>query len=135
MANRSLVLEVDKEGNLKLQVQATTLPTGVTLLDTPAPTVEAQKKTAGSEPEDWNTAAGVTIDQIAVTDRIDIRKLPTVTVLAADQAVQFRWVKDPDAQPDETDDPVPGENYRVVVVARRSDGYDWVGKFEVRVRP
>lgn len=133
--DRALRLEVDKEGNIKLQVQATSLPSGVTLLDSPSPTVEAQKKTTSSEPEDWNAAAGVTIDQVAVTDRIDIRKLPTVVVLATDQAIQFRWKKDPDPQPDETDTPIPGDDYRVVVMAQRSDGYDWVGKFPVRVRP
>jgi hypothetical protein len=132
---RARVLEVDKEGNLKLQVQATSLPNGVTLLEVPAPTVVAQKR-VGTDPEDWVAATGVTIDQIEVTDRLDIRRLPTVVVLAASQAIQFRWKQDPDAQPDPDDDPVPGDNYRVSVKAQRSDGsYDWVRKFPVRINP
>lgn len=130
IANR---LEIDKEGNLQLQVQATTLPDGVTLVGTPS--VEPQKRRAGRGEAAWALAAGVTIDQVAVVDRIDRRQLPTVVVLAAAQAVRFRWVADPDPLPDETDAPTPGDDYRVVIVASRSDGYDWVGKFEVRIRP
>jgi len=129
---RAQVLEVDKEGNLRLQVQATSLVAGVTLLDSPAPTVIAQKR-SGTDPEDWDVAAGVTIDTIEVVDRIDIRRLPSVVVLAERQAIQFRWKEDPQPQPDVTDDPIPGHNYRVSVKARRSDGYDWVRKFPVRI--
>lgn len=137
MSDRSIILEVDKEGNLIFQVQATDLPSGVTLKSaSPAPTVVAQKKTAGSDPEDWNAAAGVTIDQIAVADRIDLAKLPEKVVLASAQAIKFRWKADPDPQPDETDTPVPGDGYRVVVVAERSDGEgDWVAKTSVRINP
>lgn len=137
MSDRSTILEVDKEGNLIFQVQARELPSGVTLKSSsPAPTVVAQKKTAGSDPEDWNAAAGVTIDQIAVVDRIDLAKLPEKVVLASAQAIKFRWKADPDPQPDETDSPVPGDGYRVVVVAERSDGEgDWVAKAAVRINP
>lgn len=132
MTSRSHVLQVDKEGNIKLQVQALGLPEDVTLSN---PSVEAQVKT-GDDPVTWDKATGVDIDQIAVTDRIDIRKLPTVVVLAPAQAVQFRWKKDPDPQPDPTDEPKPGDKYRVVVTANRSDGaIDWVGKPKVRVNP
>lgn len=136
MASGAMVLEVDKEGNLKLQVQATSLPAGVTLLSSPAPTVVAQKRTATKPKEVWGVAAGVTIDEIQVVDRIDIGRLPTVVVLAPSQALQFRWVKDPQTQPDAADDPIPGDGYRVSVKAQRSDGsYDWVRKFLVRINP
>lgn len=134
MAASSTCLEVDKEGNLKLQVQATTLPAGVTLLSDPAPTVQAQRRTK-RDPETWAAAEGVTIDEITVTDRINIKRLPTVIVLASAQALQFRWKQDPDPQPSATDTPIPGNEYRVSVKARRSDGYDWVRKFPVKVNP
>jgi len=127
------VLEIHKESDLVLQVQATDLPSGVTLS---APTVQAQKRTPKSDPQDWNVAAGVTINTISVVDRVDLTRLPAIVSLAAGQAVRFIWRADPDALPDETDEPTPGDNYRVVVTATRSDGLgDWVAKPSVRIHP
>lgn len=128
--SRTRVLEDHKEGDLIFQVRfSNELPSGVTLSN---PAVEVQKRTAGSDPEDWNAATGVTVSGELVVDAVDD---DGSTVLGTDQAVQFQIDMDPDPQPDETDDPIPGDNYRVVVTADRSDLGDVVGKVPLRVYP
>ena len=127
---RTRVLEYHKEGDQVFQVRFhQELPAGVTLSNA---TVEVQKRTVGSDPQDWNAAAGVTVSGVLVVDAIADDE---VTNLGADQAVQFQVNADPQVQPDETDDPVPGDNYRVVVEADRSDAGDVIGKVPLRVMP
>jgi len=127
---RDRVLEYHKEGDLLYQVRFhKELPSGVTLAN---PTAAVQKLTIGSDPEDWNTATGVTVSSVSVVNAIDDDE---TTNLGTSQAVQFTINADPDSQPDETDAPVPGDNYRVVVEADRSDSGDVVGKVPLRVMP
>ena len=128
---KSKVLEWDKEGDGIRQVRfSDELPSGVTLS---APTVAVQKRTVGSDPEDWNTAVGVTVSGEVVVNAMDDADPPVL--IATDQAVQFQINQDTDPQPDETDDPVPGDNYRVVIKADRSDAGDVVGKPPLRIMP
>ena len=129
--SRSRVLERHKEGNQVFQVRFhDELPSGVTLS---GPTVVTQKRTAGSDPEDWNAVAEDTVSGVTVVDAIDDDE---VTNLGTSQAVQFTIDADPQTQPDETDAPIPGDNYRALVKATRSDGLGHViGKVPLRVMP
>lgn len=128
--SRSRVLEYHKEGDNIFQVRFhNELDSGVTLSN---PTAAVQKLTKGTDPEDWNSATGVTVSAVTVVNAIDD---DGSTNLGTSQAVQFQIDADPDAQPDETDDPVPGTNYRVVVTADRSDAGDVVGKVPLRIHP
>lgn len=127
---RDRVLEYHKEGDQIYQVRFhQELPSGVALSGA---TVAVQKLTPGTDPEDWSTAAGVTVASITVVNAIDDDES---TNLGTSQAVQFTISADPQTQPDETDDPIPGTNYRVVVEADRSDSGDVVGKVPLRVMP
>lgn len=124
-------LEWDKEGDGVRQVRASDeLPTGVALTGTP--TVQVQKLTPGTSPEDWNAAAGIAVSGITIVNAVDD---DGTTLLGTNQAVQFQLDADPDAQPDETDNPIPGDNYRVVVKADRDDAGDWVGKVDLVIHP
>lgn len=128
---RAKRLEWDKEGDGVRVIRASDeLPSGVALTGTP--TVAVQKLTIGSDPEDWNAATGVTVSGITIVNAVDD---DGVTVLGTNQAVQFQINKDTDPLPDEMDDPVPGTNYRVVVVADRDDVGDWVGKVGLTIHP
>lgn len=121
--SRPKALEWDKEGDGIRQIRASDeLPSGVTLS---TPTAAVQMKTRNSEPEDWNTVAEITVSLVTVVDAVADNG---VDVLGTNQAVQFQLDADPDTLPDETDLPIPGAEYRVVVKADRSDGGDWVGK-------
>ncbi len=124
LTSRPGALEWDKEADGIRQIRASDeLPSGVTLA---APTVEVQRLTIGSEPEDWNTDATVTVSGVQVVDAIAD---DGTTNLGTDQAVQFQLNADAADLPDATDTPLPGDNYRVVATATRSDGTgDWVGK-------
>jgi hypothetical protein len=127
---RQRVLEWDKEGDGIRQIRGSDeLPSGVTLTN---PTAEVQMRTGSSLPEVWDTDATVVVDDVSVVDAVAD---DGTTVLAADQAVQFTLTKDTAALPDETDTPVPGSNYRVVVTADRSDAGDWVGKVPLVIHP
>lgn len=120
--SRPGALEWDKERDGTRQIRAK-LPTGVTLS---APTVEVQRFTKGSEPEEWATESNITVSGVAVVDSVAD---DGTTVIGTDQAVQFQLDADPGSLPDATDTPLPGGNYRVVATATRSDGTgDWVGK-------
>jgi hypothetical protein len=118
-------LEWDKEGIAVRTVRAhLELPTGVELTGTP--TVRIDKLTVGSEPEDW----------VDVTSDFGISAITVVNAVADDgstnlgtnQAVQFQFAADSGTEPDETDDPTPGDEYRVVITATRDSGGEWVGK-------
>ncbi len=118
-------LEWDKEGIAVRAVRAhLELPTGVTLSGTP--TVRIDKLTRGSEPEDWvDATADFTITAITVIDAVAD---DGSTTLGTSQAVQFQVTADTGTEPDETDAPTPGSEYRVVITATRSDAGEWVGK-------
>lgn len=123
-------LEWDKEGDGVRTVRASDeLPAGVELKGIPAPRVSVQKRTRNSEPEDWVEISGVggsvSVSGILVVDSVADNG---TTVLGTNQAVQFQLDKDTGTQPDETDEPTPGAEYRVVVVADRDDVGDWTGK-------
>ncbi|MDK1102513.1 MAG: hypothetical protein QGD93_02650 [Actinomycetota bacterium] len=118
-------LEWDKEGIAVRVVRAhLELPSGVTLTGTP--TVRIDKLTLGSEPEDWvDATSDFTISGIVVVNSVAD---DGSTNLGTSQAVQFQIDADPDTEPDETDAPTPGDEYRVVITATRSDAGEWVGK-------
>lgn len=122
--SRPGALEWDKEGIRILTVRGSNeLPSGITLS---TPVVRIDKLTRGSEPEDWvDASADFTISGELIVDAIAD---DGTTNLGTDQAVQFQLAADPGTEPDETDDPVPGEEYRAVVTAARSDAGEWVGK-------
>ena len=117
-------LEWDKEGAALFTVRAhLELPADVTLS---APTVRIDRLTLGSEPEDWtDVTSDFTISGEAVVDSIADDES---TVLGTNQAVEFEVAADPGTEPDETDEPTPGDEYRVVITATRSDAGEWVGK-------
>ena len=125
LSGRPGALEWDKEGDGVRTVRGhKELESGVTLTGTP--TVRIDKLTRGSEPEDWvDVTSDFTISGIVVVDSIADNGS---TNLGTSQAVQFQIDADPDTEPDETDDPVPGAEYRVVITATRSDAGEWVGK-------
>ena len=126
LEGRPGALEWDKEGIAVRTVRASDeLPDGVGLEGTP--TVRIDKLTRGSEPKDW----------VDVTEDFSISGITIVNAIADDettnlgtsQAVQFQIAADTDDLPDETDDPTPGDEYRVVITADRDDGtLQWVGK-------
>ena len=124
LTGRPGALEWDKEGTAVRAVRAhLELPSGVTLS---SPTVRIDKLTLGSEPEDWvDATSDFTISGIIVVNAVAD---DGTTNLGTSQAVQFQITADPQTEPDETDDPTPGSEYRVVIVATRSDAAEWVGK-------
>lgn len=124
LTSRPGSLEWDKEGDGGRTIRASDeLPTGVTLS---SPTAEVQRLTIGSEPEEWNTETTVTVSAVQVVNSV---ANDGETILGVDQAVQFQLDADGGPLPDPTDTPLPGDNYRVVATAERSDGTaDWVGK-------
>ena len=117
-------LEWDKEGPAVLTVRGhLELPAAVTLS---APSIRIDKLTLGSEPEDWvNVTSDFSVSSILVVNAVAD---DGTTNLGTDQAVQFQIDADTDTQPDETDPPTPGDEYRVVAVATRSDAGQWTGK-------
>ncbi len=118
-------LEWDKEADAVRTVRGNLeLPSGVTLTGTP--TVRIDRLTLGSEPADWvDRTSDFTISGILVVNAVAD---DGVTNLGTNQAVQFQIDADPGVEPDETDEPTPGDEYRVVIVATRSDAGEWVGK-------
>ena len=125
LTGRPGALEWDKEGAAVRAVRAhLELPSGVTL--TGSPTVRIDRLTLGSEPENWtDVTSDFTISGIIIVNAVAD---DGTTNLGTDQAVQFQIDADPGTEPDETDPPTPGDEYRVVIVATRSDGGEWVGK-------
>lgn len=117
-------LEWDKEGPAVLTVRGhLELPAAVTLA---APAIRIDKLTIGSEPEDWvDVTSDFGISAEAIVDAIADDES---TVLGTNQAVAFLVAADAGTEPDETDDPTPGSEYRVVATATRSDAGGWVGK-------
>lgn len=109
------------------------LDAGVTLSD---PSVRVDELTKGSDPEDWDdisTSGSVSVSGVLVVDAYDDDG--TAITNGTSQAVQFTLDADSATMPDETDEPVPGKNYRVVVMASRSDAGGVVGKVGLTIRP
>jgi len=125
LTGRPGALEWDKEGTAVRAVRAhLELPSGVTLTGTPV--VRIDKLTRGSEPEDWVDATS----DFTISGQIVVNAIADdgTTNLGTSQAVQFQITADPGTEPDETDAPTPGDEYRVVITATRSDAAQWVGK-------
>ena len=135
-ASRPGSLELDKEADVMLTVRASDELALLTNEDPEeairlegTPTVRIDKLTRGSEPEDW-----VDVTSDFVIDPDDINIVDSIaddgsTNLGADQAVEFLVQADTGDVPDETDDPTPGDEYRVVVVAAIDNFlHQWVGK-------
>ena len=113
--------EWDKQGDLDGHANFHhELPAGVTLS---SPAAELHERT-DTNPETWtkiaSTGAGavVTITPTIVTAMKD---KDTEETGGASRGVRVVITKDPDTQPDVTDEPTPGSNYRVKVIATRSD--------------
>ena len=91
------------------------LPAGVTLS---APTAELHRRTATS-PVTWaKITSGVTLTP-TVVDALSDQWVPISG--GTSRAVRVVITKDPDAQPNVADEPTPGDNYRVMIIATRSD--------------
>ena len=125
LTGRPGALEWDKEGIAVRQVRAhLELAAGVQFTGTP--TVRIDKLTRGSEPEDWvDVTSDFSISAITVVNAVAD---DGTTNLGTNQAVQFQIAADPGTEPDETDAPTSGDEYRVVITATRSTGGEWVGK-------
>lgn len=128
--------EWHKEGDQIFQMRfSDELPSSAALTGTP--TVRVDKLTEGSDPEDWNNVSAgasqsITVSGVTIVDAVDD---DGTTVLGTNQAVQFQLNADAATMPDETDEPVPGRNYRVVVTADRDDAGDVVGKVGLTIHP
>ncbi|MDH5279542.1 MAG: hypothetical protein OEW52_00165 [Thermoleophilia bacterium] len=116
MAGRVRTLEWDKQGDLDAHVRFhEELPPGVTLS---APSVELHQRIA-TEPETWvSRSSEVTLAASVVAALTD--KWVAISG-GTSRAVRVVVTKDPDAQPDVTDEPKPGDNYRLKIIATRSD--------------
>lgn len=108
--------EWDKQGDLDAHANwHHELPEGVTLSD---PEVELHEQTA-SNPETWALVAPQpTMGATIVTA---MRDKDTEEAGGAGRGVRVVITADPDAQPDVTDEPTPGNDYRVKIIATRSD--------------
>lgn len=131
---RQAIFEWHKEGDQIFQMRfSDELPSSVALTGTP--TVRVDKLTEGTDPEDWDdvsTSGSISVSGITIVDSVDD---DGSTVLGTNQAVQFQLNADAATLPDETDEPVPGTNYRVVVTADRDDAGDVVGKVPLTIHP
>ena len=125
LEGRPGALELDKEGIAVRTVRASNeLPAGVELTGTP--TVRIDRLVLGSEPENWeDVTSSFGISAITVVNSIAD---DGSTNLGTNQAVQFQVAADTGTEPDETDEPTPGGEYRVVIIAARDTGGEWVGK-------
>lgn len=113
---RSKTWEWDKQGDLDGHARFDDeLPAGVTLS---APTAELHQQTA-TDPETWvDRSSEVTITPTVVNALDD----DWVAISGGtNRAVRVVITKDPQAQPDVTDEPEPNDNYRVKIIATRSD--------------
>ena len=117
-------LEWDKEGAALFTVRAhLELPAAITLS---SPTVRIDRLTLGSEPEDWtDVTSDFGISLIVVVNSVADDES---TNLGTNQAVEFLVAADPGTEPDRLDEPTPGDEYRVVITATRSDAAEWTGK-------
>lgn len=94
------------------------LPAGVTLSD---PTVQLHEQIA-SDPETWEDQS----DEVTISGSIEhaLKRQGSTSVQETDgesRGVRVVITVDPDPQPDVTDDPEPGDDYRVKIIATRSD--------------
>lgn len=90
------------------------LPSAVTLSSADA---ELHKETA---PGIWEDVTA----QVTITATVEAALDPdtgSAVTGGTDRGVRVKIEEDPDTQPDSTDDPVPGPNYRVMVIPVRSD--------------
>lgn len=118
MAGRRL-WEWDKQGDgdfhANLHSGPNALPTSVTLS---SPSAELHQRTA-TDPETWVDRSSEVTLSATVVDALD--RNGDAESGGTNRAVRVVITKDPDAQPDVTDEPEPGDDYRVKIIATRSD--------------
>ena len=108
--------EWNKSGDLDAHARFTDeLPSGVTLS---SPTVKLHQRTS-TNPETWVDKPSEVTITITVVNALDDAWV--VISGGTNRAVRVVITKDPQAQPDVTDEPEPGSNYRIEIVATRSD--------------
>lgn len=130
MNDADTTLEWDKEGDGVRQVRAS-LELNDPTVNLTNPVVTVEKRTGSTTPEDWNTVSEPVISNVIVVDALD----DDGVLIATNQAIQLQLNKDLDPQPDNTDPPIPGIEYRLVLIADRSDVGQWVGKPFLTIHP
>lgn len=108
--------EWDKQGDLDGHARFhDELPAGVTLS---SPTAELHQRTV-DDPETWvDKSSEVTISE-SVVNALDDKWVAISG--GTNRAVRVVITADPQPQPDVTDEPEPNDNYRVKIIATRSD--------------
>lgn len=111
--------EWDKQGDLDGHARfGDELPPGVTI-SAPAAQLHQRTSAEGVEPEVWvDRSSEATLSATVVNERDDDWVLITG---GTSRAVRVVITADTDPQPDATDEPEPNSNYRVKIIATRSD--------------
>lgn len=91
------------------------LPLGVTL-SAPTPTLEQRTATS---PETWVDRTSEVSISATIVNVLDSNGVEVAG--GTDRGVRVVVVQDADPQPDVTDEPEPGDHYRVTIVVTRSD--------------
>lgn len=117
---RSRIWEWNKSGDFDGHASFhAELPGGVELDAVSAPTATLEQRTV-SDPETWVDRTSEVTITATIVDALD-----PVTKLAVsggtNRGVRVVITADPDPQPDVTDEPEPGNHYRVTIAATRSD--------------
>lgn len=116
MSSRQPRWEWVKQGDLDGHARFTDeLPSGVTLS---GPSAQLHQRTSGS-PETWVDRSSEVSITATVVDALD-DDFSTLSG-GTDRAVRVVITADSDPQPDVTDEPEPGTDYRVMIIATRSD--------------
>lgn len=112
----STMLEWDKAGDLDAHIRFhDELPAGVTLS---LPTVELHQRTV-DDPETWTNKSSEATLSVTIVAALDDDWVAISG--GTSRAARVVITKDPQTQPDVTDEPEPNNNYRIKVIATRSD--------------
>lgn len=113
---RSQMFEWVKQGDFDRQVSFhRALPSGETIT---AASVQLHRRTS-LDPETWEDVSGDVTESATVEQARSTEDNSLITG-GENRAVRVVFSADPDAQPDPTDEPTPGSNYRVMVIVTRS---------------